>query len=87
MGAYFRTGDQVSVDSKGVYTIKGRISMDIIKHKGYKISALGKHFIVSSFKQKDFHFPSTSTLTNLLFHSLISRCRELFAGSSFDKRM
>jgi malonyl-CoA/methylmalonyl-CoA synthetase len=38
--AYFRTGDQVSVDSKGIYTIKGRMSVDIIKHKGYKISAL-----------------------------------------------
>jgi len=38
---YFKTGDSVAFDeASGVYTIKGRISADIIKHKGYKVSAL-----------------------------------------------
>ena len=38
---YFKTGDYVEMDQiSGVYTIKGRLSSDIIKHKGYKVSAL-----------------------------------------------
>lgn len=38
---YFKTGDIVECDPETtVYKIKGRASADIIKHKGYKISAL-----------------------------------------------
>ena len=38
---YFRTGDVVDLDPEtSIYTIKGRTSTDIIKHKGYKVSAL-----------------------------------------------
>mmetsp|Transcript_5433 Transcript_5433/g.14022 ORF Transcript_5433/g.14022 Transcript_5433/m.14022 type:complete len:156 (-) Transcript_5433:1215-1682(-) len=38
---YFKTGDTVAYDAEtAVYTIQGRTSADIIKHKGYKISAL-----------------------------------------------
>jgi malonyl-CoA/methylmalonyl-CoA synthetase len=36
---WFRTGDQVSVD-RGAFRIVGRLSTDIIKSGGYKISAL-----------------------------------------------
>ena len=34
------SGDTVSVDSKGIYKIIGRTSVDVIKSGGYKISAL-----------------------------------------------
>ena len=38
---YFKTGDIVALDAEsGVFTIKGRMSADILKHKGYKVSAL-----------------------------------------------
>jgi malonyl-CoA/methylmalonyl-CoA synthetase len=37
---WFRTGDIVSVDADGYYTILGRASVDILKIGGYKISAL-----------------------------------------------
>ena len=40
-GLYFKTGDCVELnEDSGVYTVKGRMSADIIKHKGYKVSAL-----------------------------------------------
>ena len=38
---YFRTGDIVALGAEsGIFTIKGRMSADILKHKGYKVSAL-----------------------------------------------
>ena len=37
---WFKTGDCVTIDSKGSYRIEGRLSQDIIKKGGYKISAL-----------------------------------------------
>ena len=38
---YFKTGDIVALNSEsGVFIIKGRMSADILKHKGYKVSAL-----------------------------------------------
>lgn len=37
---WFKTGDEVSVDEKGYWTIVGRRSADIIKQGGYKISAI-----------------------------------------------
>ena len=37
---WFKTGDLAERDSHGYYFIKGRLSMDIIKSGGYKISAL-----------------------------------------------
>merc|ERR1719375_1228995 len=40
-GLYFKTGDCVELnEDSGVYTVKGRMNADIIKHKGYKVSAL-----------------------------------------------
>ena len=41
MGEWFKTGDYVSVNkSTGAFRILGRISQDIIKKAGFKISAL-----------------------------------------------
>eukprot|EP00899_Mesostigma_viride_P014519 jgi/Mesvir1/23068/Mv10595-RA.1 len=40
VNGYFRTGDLVSVDAAGSYKILGRISVDIIKTGGFKVSAL-----------------------------------------------
>ena len=37
---WFRTGDSAHVDGRGYYYIDGRLSADIIKSGGYKISAL-----------------------------------------------
>lgn len=37
---WFKTGDCAERDANGVYSIKGRLSADIIKKGGYKISAL-----------------------------------------------
>ena len=37
---WFMTGDAATRDANGVYSIKGRLSADIIKKGGYKISAL-----------------------------------------------
>ena len=37
---WFKTGDCAVRDKNGVYQIKGRLSADIIKKGGYKISAL-----------------------------------------------
>ena len=38
---YFKTGDFAEHDEDtGYYAIKGRMSSDILKHKGYKVSAL-----------------------------------------------
>lgn len=37
---YFRTGDTVEVSEDGYYSILGRMSVDIIKSGGYKLSAL-----------------------------------------------
>jgi malonyl-CoA/methylmalonyl-CoA synthetase len=37
---WFRTGDVAQLDSQGYYILLGRISQDIIKSGGYKISAL-----------------------------------------------
>lgn len=37
---WFKTGDEVSVDEEGYWTIVGRRSADIIKQGGYKISAV-----------------------------------------------
>ncbi len=39
-GGWFRTGDIAERDTRGVYRILGRSSVDIIKSGGYKISAL-----------------------------------------------
>ena len=39
---FFKTGDSVHVDdTTDAYRILGRTSVDIIKHGGYKLSALG----------------------------------------------
>ena len=37
---WFKTGDCVTIDDQGSYRIEGRLSQDIIKKGGYKISAL-----------------------------------------------
>lgn len=37
---YFMTGDTATCDAQNVYKIVGRTSVDVLKHKGYKISAL-----------------------------------------------
>lgn len=37
---WFKTGDCATRDENGVFSIKGRLSADIIKKGGYKISAL-----------------------------------------------
>jgi malonyl-CoA/methylmalonyl-CoA synthetase len=37
---WFRTGDTADRDGDGYVTLLGRTSSDIIKHKGYKLSAL-----------------------------------------------
>ena len=37
---WFKTGDCVVIDKNGSYRIEGRLSADIIKKAGYKISAL-----------------------------------------------
>lgn len=37
---YFKTGDSVSIDKDGYFTILGRSSVDILKVGGYKLSAL-----------------------------------------------
>lgn len=37
---WFLTGDTAEVDAKGYYRLLGRTSVDIIKHGGYKLSAL-----------------------------------------------
>ncbi len=39
-GGWFLTGDYAAVDAAGYYSILGRLSADIIKSGGYKISAL-----------------------------------------------
>ena len=48
---WFRTGDTADRDDYGYVSLLGRTSMDIIKHKGYKISAL---HIESILLQHDF---------------------------------
>ena len=45
---WFRTGDCVTVDSTGSYKIEGRLSQDIIKKAGYKISALEIEAVILS---------------------------------------
>ena len=37
---WFKTGDCTTIDDQGSYRIEGRLSQDIIKKGGYKISAL-----------------------------------------------
>jgi malonyl-CoA/methylmalonyl-CoA synthetase len=37
---WFKTGDRAIVDADGYYSIQGRLSADILKMGGYKISAL-----------------------------------------------
>mmetsp|Transcript_19309 Transcript_19309/g.13868 ORF Transcript_19309/g.13868 Transcript_19309/m.13868 type:complete len:94 (+) Transcript_19309:1124-1405(+) len=37
---WFLTGDYVTRDEEGAYKIMGRLSQDIIKKSGYKLSAL-----------------------------------------------
>ena len=37
---YFKTGDYVGVTKEGVWSILGRMSVDILKSSGYKLSAL-----------------------------------------------
>lgn len=39
-GVWFRTGDSAHRDARGFYYIDGRLSADIIKSSGYKLSAL-----------------------------------------------
>ncbi|KAL0485636.1 malonyl-CoA/methylmalonyl-CoA synthetase [Acrasis kona] len=39
-GEWFKTGDFASMDENGVYRILGRLNADIIKTRGYKVSAL-----------------------------------------------
>ena len=45
---WFRTGDCVTVDETGSYKIEGRLSQDIIKKAGYKISALEIEAVILS---------------------------------------
>lgn len=47
---WFKTGDTADRDADGYFTLLGRTSSDIIKHKGYKLSALQ---IESSLLQHD----------------------------------
>ena len=45
---WFSTGDCVTIDNTGSYKIEGRLSQDIIKKAGYKISALEIEAVILS---------------------------------------